>query len=134
MPTITVLSWPIADFDSSRSTRHADNISGLAYAANADGKQVAFYFVAKFIHESAKDRTGFGNAFPVVREIYQSLIVAYPYRGLNAAVIAAWEEARKACLAPDVDLSPAQSPPVLTESDLTGLISRSKNDFVFREG
>jgi hypothetical protein len=132
MPTITVLSWPIGDFDFRGRISHADNIGGLAYAANADGKQVAFYFVAKFISESAN--LGFSSAFPTVRQIFQRLIGAYPYGNLNDAVTAAYEEARNACGAAGIDWPAVQSSPILTESELTGLISRSENDVVFREG
>jgi hypothetical protein len=132
MPTITVLSWPIGDFDFRGPITHADNIGGLAYAANADGRQVAFYFVAKFIRESAN--LGFSSAYPAVCQIFQRLIGAYPYGKLNAAVTAAYEEARNACSAAGIDWPAVQSPPILAESELTGLISRSENDVVFREG
>jgi hypothetical protein len=131
LPTITVMSWPIADFDLDRRG-HADNIKGLAYAANADGKQVAFYFVAKFIRESAN--LGFKGAFQDVCQIYQRLIRAYHYDNLNAEVTAAYEEARHSCHSAGVDLQAAHLPPILNEVDLNGLITRSQNDVVFREG
>lgn len=132
MPTITALSWAMPDFELQAPVQHGNRLDGLAYAANAEGRQVAFYFVAKFIKESAN--LGFGSAFPRVHEIYQQLIRAYRYSDLSPEVINAYQAARHACQEKGITFQSAESPPLLTETELRNLVSRSENDVVFREG
>lgn len=135
VPLLAALNWQLPQIDLRRQPYHPADLDGIAYATNSAGEQIAFYFIAKFIRESANYATR--DAFIAARDIFTRLVGAYPYAKLNSRVNEAHKRACKAVSdayqkAGIVSQIPAEEPPGLAEEEFKKLVERSRVDVVFK--